>query len=249
GTRSGAVRIDIAYHGATSIAQADGLGYIGRHLADLHTDASTRYLAMLFELLDDPHAFVDGDGQGDTHETPALRNDLGVDPDHFSGKVDERTTRVARVDGNIGLNERQVITGVAIDGTDNTGSDGGIQTKGRPDGQHPLPFLERLGVTDGQGLQALGIDLDQGDIGTGIGPDDFSRVLFAVRHGHENTVGTFDNVMVGKDVAISRDNEAEPTPRGTIRSSCSADGGPSRRGDGRMPGGMKSGPKNQRNIS
>src|SRR5690606_37990489 len=122
--------------------QADGLGHIVRHHANLHTNATATDLAVFFQLVDHTHGFIDGDGQRNTHETTALGNNLGIHAHHTPLEVDERTTRVARVHGDVRLDERQVVAGITVDGTDNTGRNGGFQTERRTDGQHPLPLLE-----------------------------------------------------------------------------------------------------------
>src|SRR5690606_23404278 len=113
---SRAALLDIADHGALGLVQSYGFGHVIRHGTDLHADAATGYLAMFFKLLDHTHDFVDGDGQGNTHEATALGNNLGIPPGHMPGQIDQRPTRVARIDSHIGLYEGKVVTGIAIDG-------------------------------------------------------------------------------------------------------------------------------------
>src|SRR3546814_4579925 len=104
-----AIFLDIADHGTLGLIQPNGLGYVVGHSADLHTDPATGNLAVLLELLDHTHGFIDRDGQRNTHEAAALRNDLGIHPDYLPGQIDQRTARVAGIYGSVCLDERQVV--------------------------------------------------------------------------------------------------------------------------------------------
>src|SRR3546814_20984692 len=74
-----AIFLDIADHGTLGLIQPNGLGYVVGHSADLHTDQATGNLAVLLELLDHTHGFIDRDGQRNTHEAAALRHDRKSD--------------------------------------------------------------------------------------------------------------------------------------------------------------------------
>src|SRR5690606_13106719 len=130
----------------------------------------------------------------------------------FAVQIDEGATGVARVDGHVCLNERQVVTRIPVDGTNNTGGDRGFEPKWRTDGQYPLALFECGRFADFHGLQTLGINFDQSDISARIGAHDFSGVFLAGRQGNENTVGARHHVVVGKNVAVVTDDEARPHP-------------------------------------
>ena len=110
-------------------AQADGFGDLFADLLDLHTNASARDAARAAQLVRHANGFVDGDGKRYALKAARTGVNLAVDADHLTAHIDERTTRVAGVDGHVGLDERQVVAGVALLGADDAGRDGIFQAK------------------------------------------------------------------------------------------------------------------------
>jgi hypothetical protein len=86
----------------------------------------------LARLIAHAHGLVDGNRERDAHEAARARVDLAVDAHHLAAHVDQRPARVAGVDGHVGLDEGQVVAGVALLGADDAGGDGVLQPKGEP---------------------------------------------------------------------------------------------------------------------
>src|SRR5690606_32523738 len=95
------VFFDIADHGTLGFSKPDSLGNVIGHRADLYANPATGNLAVLLELLDHTHGFINRNGQRNPHEATALRNDLGIDTNHLSSQIDQRTTRVTGIDGYV----------------------------------------------------------------------------------------------------------------------------------------------------
>ena len=74
--------------------------------------------------------------------SPLLAVDLGVDPDDLGVAVGQRATRVARVDGRIGLDhvdgDACVVVDGPVDGADDAGGDGLLEPERAADGDGHL---------------------------------------------------------------------------------------------------------------
>ena len=79
---------------------------------------------------------------------------------------------------------------------------------GVADGIDGIADAQLVGIADGDGLQILGIDLENGDVGGLIIADDLGVVGLAVIGGDGDGVGAADHMAVGENVAVVRDDEA-----------------------------------------
>jgi len=138
--------------------------------------------------------------------------------DHLTLEVEQRTAGVARVDGHVGLDEGHIafVGQAATLGADDTGGDRVIEAEGRTDGQDPFTDLELIGIAQLEGGQVLGVDFQQGHVGTGIRADQLGGVITAVGQPYQDLVGIGDHMVVGQDVAIGRDDEARPQGLGLL---------------------------------
>src|SRR5699024_4558956 len=111
-----------------------------------------------------------------------------------------------RVNCHVSLNKRQVITRITINRTDNPYRYGGIQSKRRTDSQDPLAFFQLFRVTNGQGCEVFGIYFDKRHIGTFVSTYHLGRVFLAIYKGDVNILCINDNMVIGQNVAIIRDD-------------------------------------------
>ncbi len=118
------------------------------------------------------------------------------------------TSIVAGVDGHIGLDEWQELTGFALARTDNAGGNGALEPEGGADGHHPLAHAQARHVADAHRGQAGGLDFDHRDVGAPIGPHHPGRELAPVGERDDDLVGSFDHVRVGHDEAVGTQDEA-----------------------------------------
>jgi hypothetical protein len=109
-----------------------------------HADAPARHLAAGLELLGHAHRFVDRHRERDAHVAAGAAVDLRVDADDFAAHVDQRAARIARIDGDVGLDQRQQVVGLARLGRDDAGGDGVLEVERRTDRDHPFAGANRF---------------------------------------------------------------------------------------------------------
>ena len=109
----------------------------------------------------DPVDRVDRNREADTGRSTARTVDQGVDTDQPARAVEQRSTRIAGVDGSVSLNDvfdRRLIArrdGPA-DGADDTRREGLIETEGIADREDGLADEEVLRAADRQRPEAVG---------------------------------------------------------------------------------------------
>ena len=79
---------------------------------------------------------------------------------------------------------------------------------GLPTASTHSPTRERVAVAERGGGQVVGVDLEHGEVGAGIGADDLGLELPPVEQPHRHLVGAVHHVIVGEDVAVLADDEA-----------------------------------------
>ena len=100
-------------------------------------------------------------------------------------------------------------THVAVQSTDITGGHAEIQrTQGVADGHGLIAYGNFIGIADGNGMEARGLDFQHSHVVAGIAADDGCIVERTVIHGHLDGAGTLNDMVVGHNVAILRDDEA-----------------------------------------
>lgn len=83
-----------------------------------------------------------------------------------------------------------------------------VQAERRADRHHPLARLERIGIAQAHGRQALGLDLQQRHVVLLIAPHHLGLELAAVGELDGDFAGAIDHVMIGQHIAIGGNDEA-----------------------------------------
>jgi len=205
-----AIVLNLRNQGTGRLVETEGLSQVLVHFLDYHTQPAAADLAAAFELIGDVHGHIDRDREGHAHEATGAGVYLRVDPHHFAGQVEQRTTGVARVDRHVGLDERHVVFvwQAATNGADDALGNGMVKAERRTDRDHPLTGLQVLGLAQFKHRQVLAIDFEQSHVGTWIGTNQLGLEFTAVGQAHENLVGIGNHVVVGEDVAVRRNDEA-----------------------------------------
>ncbi len=73
--------------------------------------------------------------------------------------------------------------------------------------EYGLAGMQLRGISQRHAGQVGSVDLDDGKIGERIGTDQLRREDSAIGHGNANVHRTVDDVVVGHDVAIGRNND------------------------------------------
>src|SRR5580765_3761002 len=141
--------------------------------------------------------------------------DLGVDPDHLALRVQQRAARVAVVQRGVGLDhvrDRELIRRLdpALDGADDSCSDGAVEAERVPDCDHLVADPHKVGVAERQGLERARLDLDlqHRDIGGRIDADHLRLEALVVRKADLDRALPADHVVIRHDVAGLVDDEA-----------------------------------------
>ena len=122
---------------------------------------------------------------------------------------DQRSARVAGVDGGVGLEELVVIAGdEASLGADYANRDGVIESEWVADRHYPLAYFDIVGIAQRRNRQLmLGFDLQECDVAFLIAPDQLGLVLISILSGDGDAFGIGDNVIVGHHVAVLADDK------------------------------------------
>jgi hypothetical protein len=148
-------------------------------------------------------------------EADALRgqHDCAVDADDLTPRVDQRSTRVARVQCGVRLDD--VVDEPAGAGPErpaerahDAGRDRTVKAEGVPDGNYELSHAQRFGIAQLSEREVLGVDLDDGKVGVRIIADDACRELPAIIQRYVYLGCLVDDVAVRKNKSVRREYEA-----------------------------------------
>ena len=195
---------------AFGLFQAKAVGDFRRDRLDL--DAQPRAIdePVLLELSHDGSCSIGRDIKADSDRATGRREDCRVHADYIAIHIEGWSARVALVDGRVDLDVVVVGTGtdVASARGNDAGCDRATKTKRVADRHDPITDA-RIAVGERHEGEALvGFNLDQGEVGFRIGPDDFRLVDCAIVRRNLYGLGVIDNVIIGHRIAISGDKEA-----------------------------------------
>src|SRR5664280_1324009 len=88
-----------------------------------------------------------------------------------------------------------------------TGSYGLPDVEWIADSKHHVANAQPVAVSQRDRGQVVRLDLDDRDISFGVGPDNLALELAVVRQGHLEFVSALDDVVVGQDIAVGRDDD------------------------------------------
>ena len=163
-----------------------------------------------------------GNGEAETDVSAGGRQNLCVDANQLSAEVHERATRVALVDGRVGLNE---VLAMAIPDSsraalraDNAHGDGLPDAQWVPEGQHHVAHADLIGVSERNRGQTARLDLEDGEVARGVPPHDFRIEETLVGKLDAHPSGIRDDVLVGEHVTIIADHHPRTEPALPVRS-------------------------------
>ena len=148
-----------------------------------------------------------------------MRCDCGVDANEFTAGVYQCASTIAWVDSRIGLNKGFyrnnlfiVALGEQVDvagfGRNDTRGNGWRQVKGIANGQNPLANFEFVWVANWNSGEVAAFNFEYGNVGRGVGANNFSVVFGVVVENNLNFAGVFNDVVIGDDITLRRYNDA-----------------------------------------
>ena len=164
---------------------------------------------MLLQLVFDLYRHINRDGEGKSHVAAGLAVDLRVDADDLAVHVKQGPARVARVDGDIGLNEGHIvfIRQVARFCTDDAGGDGVLQAERRSDCRDPFAGPCPVRVAYAYDRQVGCVNLDQRNIGAAIHAQHLGLELAFVGEFYRDLGCIGHDVGIGQDGAVRADDK------------------------------------------
>src|ERR1022692_3006125 len=187
-----------------------------RHGVELHSNRAARnFVLRSDELVVHLHHGIGRHRETDALVSSATGVNGSVDADHLARHVDQRTARIARIDGRVGLDERlklPVGNDIASFGGNDTGGDRLIETEWTSHRKHPVADRHAVRVAQlGCGQRLLGVNLDDREIGFLVNPNHDGVVGHGggiVHQLYVDAIGFLDHVIVGHDVALGVDDDA-----------------------------------------
>ena len=139
-------------------------------------------MPLFFDLLYNVHSNINRNGKGQPHRPTRPAINLRVHTNDFAIHIKQWASRVAWIDGHIGLNKGHVIFRWKASAfrTHNTGGNRSLKSKRRPDCQHPFTHLEFFRVADFHSVEIFAFNFDDCDVCTLVGAYHFSRQLAAI---------------------------------------------------------------------
>ncbi len=186
-------------------------------------DAQVRppHRAISDQLIDNILHHVHRNGETNAHVTARAAHDRRVDADELASDIDEGPAGVSRVNSSICLDQlrKKVDAGGDLSArpvlcADNTGSHSVFEVfrEGRAEGEGPLPDLQRIVITKRDGVQAVGIDVDDGQVASRVCPHHLGRVVTAIKQADLQVVGVLYHVIIRDDMAIGGRDDTGPKP-------------------------------------
>ena len=200
---------------ARSGFHAKGFGQLGREFAGLHANPAARHLAVFHDTVEHQPGGGDRDGKANAHVAARARVDGCVDAQQVAMDIHQCASRVAGVDGCVGLDE--ILEGVdaqlaAPQCADDAAGYGLAHAKRVANGQHLIAHRKLVRVAQHDHGQFVEFDLEDRKVGVRVGADHGGAGTPAVGERDLNFVGAFDHMVVGEDVAIGADDHAAAQP-------------------------------------
>ena len=191
------------------------VGLANPRIERMHVDAEEAMHGTAFfeDLLERFTDIVGGDGEADTLETGIFfvgRKNGYVNADDFTLEVDQGSSRVARIDGSIGLEKIALLVGNgAFFGGDDALGHRLAQSEGIAYGEDDLSDFDLRGIAELERCEGSGsFNFQYGEIEHAVLANEDGGVGFAIVQGDLDLSLAGDHVLIGDDVAFVGDDHA-----------------------------------------
>ncbi len=184
---------------------AERPGEIGGQVLDRHPDLAAPDLAVADQLVHHVARHIDRHGKADADIAALRRQDRGVDADQPAAQIDQRAARIAGIDRGVGLDEILVALDAepgAAERADDPRGHGLAEAERVADGEHEIPDPQMARIAQRHRRQIFRRDLQHGDVGGGIAPDQPRLEAAVVLGGDFDVGGVLDDVVVGQHIAL-----------------------------------------------
>ena len=156
------------------------------------------------------HRDIDRYRERHTHVAAGAAINLRVDADHFAAHVEQRSAGIARIDRNIGLDERHIafIRQQTPFGAHDTGGHAVFETERCTDRRYPFTGFDTVRLADSDYRQIAGVYLEQRDIGIGIRTQHLCLEFTLIGQLDRDFVGLGNDMRIGQDMPVLIDDES-----------------------------------------
>jgi hypothetical protein len=189
---------------STKVAQIKRRRKIRRQILGPDAQLAASHFAMVDELRHDGFRHLAWHRKADPYIAASRAEDSGVNADQFSVETNKGTTRIAGIDGRVGLDK--VFVAFDAEATSSKRADdarrhGLSETEWVSDGHHEVAYLQRIGLSEVDRGQIVRLDLQQRDVGFFVATDKPRRKLPSVFECDRNFRSAVDDVMVCENVS------------------------------------------------
>lgn len=117
------------------------------------------------------------------------------------------TTRISRIDGNVGLDQGKIIACIACFRGNDARRNRIFKSERGTDRKHPFTYFDVGRIAGFQDREILAFDFQQGHICPFVRTDDFRLEFAVVCQSDKNFIGIVDDVMVRENIAIGSNDE------------------------------------------
>src|SRR5262249_5833165 len=186
-------------------------GDFNGNLMDANTKPATAHFLELTQLVNDWQRRFRRNGKADAYGAPGRGDDGRVHADHLAVEIEQRSARIAAIDGGVSLDVIVIRAGldVAIARGNDSGRDRSTKAERITDGYHPFAEPQIVAVTEFHRFKRLcRFDLEQRKVGPLIATDDLRPQRGSVIEDDVDFVSIGNDMVVGNNQAGRIDNEA-----------------------------------------
>ena len=167
-------------------------------------------MPLVFSAVDDLLDGLGRNGEADADAAAGRRVDRRVHADDLALGIEGRAAGIAAIDRRVDLQEIVIgaVADVASARRDDAGRHRAAEAERIADREHPIADMRGLRGKLDIGIIAAALDLEQGEVGLGVGPDDRCGSRLAVVHRHRHIGRVLHDMIVGHDIAVRRNDEA-----------------------------------------
>src|SRR5216684_2287455 len=203
--------VDAGHQRAARRLDVEAVGDIVGDLLDAHAKPAASRLAELAQLVDNRNRGLGRHREPDADGAARRRDDRRVDSDDLAFEIEQRTARIAPVDGGVGLDVIVIRPriDVAVARRYVSGRDGTAEVVFISDRYHPFTKPQLFRVTElDRCKRFLRLDPQQGKIDLGVAAENFSLETRTVIEDDGHLVGIGDDVIIGHHDSGRIDDEA-----------------------------------------
>src|SRR5207302_2384216 len=211
--RSRRIGIDLRYYCSHGGGISEELGVFRSDVVDGNSDSTVLHLAISNQLVDRRLYDLSWNREAHPGERAGRRDQERVDAHNLPTRIDQRSARVARIDGRVGLNKLTRLAAVRIrirtvNGAHDSTRHREAESIRIAECQHRLPRTNLCRISPGNAREIRLAYLQDREVCDRVSAYQLRLQHAAIARGHPDVHRTLNHVIVGDDVAIGRNDHA-----------------------------------------